>query len=986
MKFPPVLRRKAFFVPVTAIAVFYLFAWAGLPRLVHWQAEKQVFERSGHVLKMEQPQLNPFTLTAQIPKLSLTTPSGEQLLAFDELFVDVSGKNLFTGFLALEQIKLQNLHLNVALLPDGETNFTALLNAFKKNEPEDEHTELPAFLLSHLLVSNAVLDFQDHRTPQGLKTHIEPLNFELRDLATRSEKNGDFVLDAATNLGAALKLRAQIQLAKPSVAGELSLTGLNIAKLAPLLKPLLPTAAPSGNIDLALNFDVNASKEVVQPQVVISNITAEVRNFNIQAKPQGESASAEVSKLNINGGFFNLHTNKAEVANIMVTGLQLHHSNKTKAIELNAIELGPITLDLAEQHAQVDAAKMKGGQVNVKRNTDGTLDLLPTIMAWIPPSTEKPSKPWTYALNTVEISGIHAALEDQSMKPAFNLGLNNVAVSSSGISQNLNKALPIQASLNMASGGSITLNGNLTPANAAMQLNVEVNELALKIAQPFIGQFAKLELAKGSISTKGKATYNPEQQNYTGSLLLANLRLNETGSKNSFLQFKRLFTPNMVVNPKGLNIQRLTLEGLDTALLISKDKSTNLSRILVKNQKAETVETTGTSPAFLVNIERFNIANGEMDFADESLFIPFGTRIHRLEGVVNGLSNKPGICSELSLKGEVDEFGETEAKGRLNLLAPTAFMDIDVKFRNVEMKNLTPYSGTFANRKIESGKLSMNLKYLIENHQLNSSNQVIIDKLTLGERIQSPQGRDLPLELALAILEDSNGRIDLGLPITGNLNDPEFSYGAIVWKAIGNVLTKIVTAPFRALGALFGGSSEDFGRIAFSAGATTLSPSQREGLKKLGEALTTRPNLALTIQGTWAQTDKTAMQALQMRRAVALQTGEKPAPNEDPGPLALNSENTQKAIERLYEKRFKGSVKPPKTENFHAILVQKLQDAEEVSLAQLEALAIERQEQLYRGLTNAGVPAARLKTAPPNEAQASEDNTVSMGLTMEVNK
>ena len=140
------------------------------------------------------------------------------------------------------------------------------------------------------------------------------------------------------------------------------------------------------------------------------------------------------------------------------------------------------------------------------------------------------------------------------------------------------------------------------------------------------------------------------------------------------------------------------------------------------------------------------------------------------------------------------EFGEADAQGTINLLDPTAYMDIAVKFSNVEMRNLTPYSGTFANRKIESGKLSLNLGYNIENQQLNSSNQVIVDKLKLGERVQSPQGRDLPLELAIAILEDSNGRIDLGLPITGDLNDPQFSYGAIVWKAIGNVLTKIVTA------------------------------------------------------------------------------------------------------------------------------------------------------------------------------------------------
>lgn len=1052
MKIANILRSKVVLIPLFILVFVYLFAWAGLPRLVHWQAEKQVLERSGHVLKMDLPEVNPFKLTVRIPKLSLTTPEGEQLVAFDQLFVDVSGTDLFTGLVALDQIDLKNLNLNVALLPEGKNNFTALLDAFKTEEPEEENTEPPAFLLSHLLISDAAVDFEDRRKPDGLKTRFAPLNIELRDLATRSETDGDFVLNAVTGLDAELKLRAQIQLADPSATGEFSLTGLNLAKLEPLLAPLLPTAPPAGSADLVLNFDVNLkdASEDIPPKVLINNINAEVREFSMAAKPQGASAAAQFRKLNINNASFDLQANKAELAGIVLAGLQLDHGSKAKAIGLDTIEVGPILVDLAEQHAEVNAATVKGGAVNVKRNAQGELDLMAAINDWIPAkkpvdksapetSDEAPAKPWTYAVNTIDVSGINASIEDQTVSPALNIGLNNIAVSTNGVTQDLSKTLPLKASLNVASGGNIAVNGDINPSTAATQMNVEVNALALKPAQPFIGQFAKLNLVSGAIYTKGKATYNAKEQGYSGSLTVAGLRLNEAGTNNSFFEFKKLFTPGLRVNAQGLNIQRLTLEGLDTALLIAKDKSTNISRILVNKeepttatqQQAEPAKPAANTPsAFAVNIDRFNIANSEMDFADESLFIPFGTRIHSLEGVVNGLSNKPGTRGELALKGAVDEFGEADAQGTINLLDPTAYMDIAVKFSNVEMRNLTPYSGTFANRKIESGKLSLNLVYNIENQQLNSSNQVIVDKLKLGERVQSPQGRDLPLELAIAILEDSNGRIDLGLPITGDLNDPQFSYGAIVWKAIGNVLTKIVTAPFRALGALFGGGDADeLGKIEFTAGANTLSPSQREGLKKLGEALTTRPNLALTVQGTWAPVDKTAIQNLQMRRAVAAQAGEKLQPGENPGPLALNNEATQKAIEALFEKRFSGGelasmktgfrkanpgqleqgvagkalgqltnlfkdtrelsdaeVNALKGKNFYAVLAQKLQDSEEVSTAQLQALATQRQQLVSTGLTSAGVPAERVKTDAPKETKANDDKTVPMELGVAVNK
>ncbi len=190
-----------------------------------------------------------------------------------------------------------------------------------------------------------------------------------------------------------------------------------------------------------------------------------------------------------------------------------------------------------------------------------------------------------------------------------------------------------------------------------------------------------------------------------------------------------------------------------------------------------------------------------MDFADYSLILPFGTRIHNLRGSIAGLSNRPDAVGQIELDGEVDDYGMARAVGHVELGNPTNSLDMRVQFRNVEMTRLTPYMATFAGRKIESGKLSLDLQYKIKQRQLQGENQVIMDKLTLGERVESPTAKDLPLDLAVALLQDSDGRIDLGLPVSGSLDDPEFSYGSLVWKAITNVLTKIVTAPFRALGA-----------------------------------------------------------------------------------------------------------------------------------------------------------------------------------------
>lgn len=1043
MKTSTALRSKALWIPLAVIALLYLFAWLGLPRLVQWQAQKQVMEKSAHVLMMDTPQLNPLTWTLRIPRLSLSSPQGETLVKFQELFVDLSGTDLLTGLVAFDQIDLKNLELQVALLPEGQHNFTALIEAFKPEEPEDESQEPPALLLSHLLISNAVVDFQDRRTQNGLKTRFEPLNLELRDLSTRTGRNGEFQLDARTGLDAELKLRAQVQAAEPAATGEFTLKGLNLDKLQPVLKPLLPTGTPQGTADLALNFDVklNSSQDNAQPQVLLTNIQAEVRDFRILAKAQEASPSAGFASLAFNNGLFSLQENKVELANLTLTDARISHASKAQAVGLRQLELGSLLIDLKARHAEVASVHLTGGQVNVTRNAQGNIDLMTLASAWMPapaPAPDTTQSAWTYAIQQVKISGVQAQIEDQGLKPSLALGLTDIRLETGKLTEQLDRDLDLKAGFSLASGGTVSVEGKLNPVSPTAQLKLDVNGLALKVAQPFVSEFARLELVSGLLSTQGTAVYSDREQSYKGSVAVAGLRLNETGSAKPFLQFNRLSTASLAASQKGVNIQRLTLDGLDTALLIARDKSSNISRILKTRGPAAPPSATPAPAAssvpaadqFQVNIERFNLVNGELDFADESLFIPFGTRIHGLQGVVNGLSTRPGARGELALKGAVDEFGEAEAQGRLNLLDPTAYMDIAVNFNNVEMRSLTPYSGTFANRKIESGKLSMKLVYNIENQQLNSSNQVTIDKLTLGERVQSPQGRDLPLELAIAILEDSNGRIDLGLPISGNLNDPEFSYGAIVWKAIGNVLTKIVSAPFRALGALFAGSqAEDLGQVVFNPGASSLSPPQRESLKKVAEALNTRPNLGLTVQGTWAAADKAAIQNLQMRRAVALQAGEKLASTEDPGPLAVNSPAVQKAIENLFEKRFGGAelealktgfrkanpgqleqgaagkalsqvtglfrenrqldnaeIASLKGKHFHGVLAQRLQNSEEVSNTQLLNLANQRQQGVSAGLLAAGVAAERLKVILPLETKATEDKTVPLGLDVAVRR
>jgi hypothetical protein len=214
---------------------------------------------------------------------------------------------------------------------------------------------------------------------------------------------------------------------------------------------------------------------------------------------------------------------------------------------------------------------------------------------------------------------------------------------------------------------------------------------------------------------------------------------------------------------------------------------------------------------------------------------------------------------------------------------------------------MTPYSGKFAGRKIDSGKLSVDLEYKVRQRQLAGENKFVINRIKLGERVEGPDVKHLPLDLAIALLEDSNGVIDLDLPISGSLDDPKFSYGKIIWKAIVNVLTKLVTAPFRALGKLLGINSEHLEAIHFDPGSGILTPPEQEKLKTLSEAMAKRPALTLTLEpGYDPEADRRALQEQALRREVAVGVGVKLAPNEEAGPVDVNNYKVQTWLEDRY--------------------------------------------------------------------------------------
>jgi hypothetical protein len=254
-----------------------------------------------------------------------------------------------------------------------------------------------------------------------------------------------------------------------------------------------------------------------------------------------------------------------------------------------------------------------------------------------------------------------------------------------------------------------------------------------------------------------------------------------------------------------------------------------------------------SAPAMPMSIGSVRVIDGSVNYADFWIQPNFAVGIQQLNGTIDGLSSDPKSRAKVKLEGKVDRYAPVSINGELNLMAATVYTDIKMSFKGLELTTMTPYSGHFAGYKIDKGKLSVDLSYKVDQRKLDAEQHFVIDQLQLGEAVESPDAVHLPLKLAVALLKDRNGVIDLPLPITGSLDDPQFKIGPIIWHALVNLLEKAVTAPFAAIGRLFGGHGEDMKFIDFAPGSAELDASSKQKLDGLTKALQEHTQLQLDV-------------------------------------------------------------------------------------------------------------------------------------------
>ena len=662
----------------------------------------------------------------------------------------------------------------------------------------------------------------------------------------------------------------------------------------------------------------------------------------------------------------------------------VHVAATEPLLAFDTLTLVGAALDSAARRIEVDRIAAHGGRVAV--------DLGDTPVAGSAQGSddqaheqahESTQTDWHYTIAALSVTGTDLVLRHGGFEPAIAYRAEVASATLHDLvwpaATSTPAAMPLHVDLRLADGGALRVDGTVAPDASRADLELQLERLPLLPLQPLLAQWARVELRSGVFSAEAQLSLRRAAQaafalRASGGARLDSVRLDAAGSDERLLAWESMRAHGVVFDtqPGAVEIQRIELQQPAAKLVIAADDSFNLSEVVRTDarRKRQPVPASATAkplPAaapFEVRIGRIDARDGVLDFADLSLVLPFSTRITALQGSAVDLTTR-GERARVQAAGEIGEFGSARITGSLLPFAPKQFMDLNVEMDNVLVPPLSPYTATFAGRKVAQGTLWLDLDYHIENGKLLGDNDIRLADFRLGERVAAPGAFDLPLDLAVALLTNSQGVIELSVPVRGDIGKPAVDVGTLVREALGSVLKRIVTAPFRLLGQLFGAGkdAQQLAQIEFAAGSDVLLPPQREKLQAVARALAERPQLRLRVAGPYApQSDSEALRRSAARRELAQRLGEPVTTGSDPGLIAFTDESTRHALEAMLES---------------VAGAQALADVQADARAAVPASGTDRYAALFdRIVERYPLPAAALQLLASRRAEAIRDELV----------
>ncbi|MDZ7891240.1 MAG: DUF748 domain-containing protein [Rhodoferax sp.] len=816
--------------------------------------------------------------TVTVSRLAVQDTKGKPLFSADSLQVGLADVRPLERSVKLSGITLNAPVLNLVRAADGSLNLlppgpakssapkkiAARADSASASAPKDAETPAPtpwALQLDTLTLKDASVDWTDQVTApttrlglRDFQATVSKLQWPMKEAATLDLKARLQSLAAGTKAPAAqLSLQGEGTFGAGKAEASVSDFGLGLVSgyVSPYLVPSL-----RGQADTRLNLAWNGERQTAVVQKLALRDVALV----------GDKPAAEPRVNGNNNG-----------------------PSSGDMPQFKLLELSDVRVDTQSRSATVGKVLLQKPSTGVRRDAEGRW----MFESWLKPNETADTKavvakspaPWKLSLGELKLEEGHVVFSDRLPARPVRLELSGLQVQAKNIQPDGKKPMPLQVAAKLKSGqadaGSLRYTGNVMWDPVVAQGEVDIADLPAHALLGYAGLGLNLDVLRADTSFKGQVRFaalaNGPQVSVKGDAALEDFRANTTGKGaeslgEELLSWKALNVPGidfqmapgtatqvqvreaalsdfyarLIVNPQG----RLNLQDLGQSAPPAAPASA-----AAPAAEASATRTASASPAAIIQMGPISMVNGRVLFTDRFIQPNYTANLTDLTGKLSRFSNQPtgGVVqlADLELRGRAEGTASLEILGKLNPLAQPLALDVKGLVRDLELSPLSPYAVKYAGYGIERGKLSVDVHYIVQpDGQLTAANKLVLNQLSFGDKVDGAP-TSLPVKLAVALLADRNGVINLDLPISGSLNDPQFRVGPVIWQVITNLVTKAITAPFSLLANAFGGSGgAELSSVVFAPGSPGLSDSARAGLDKVAQALQDRPALKLTVVGS----------------------------------------------------------------------------------------------------------------------------------------
>jgi hypothetical protein len=820
--------QKIFYGLVFLIFIYIGFGFLVVPFILKSQLIKNLDENLTQKTDIAKIEFNPLTLKTTIYDFKISDANDVTTISFKEFLVDFSLlRSIKQQNIRFKDIILKEAFVNIIEEKDGTLNLSKLTKPSLNKEPkkEEEKSSLNIdFFVSKLFLDNANIKYSNqNKIPYTLD--LKNINYTLYDVGTYKNSLSSSDLKLKLNEHTNVSIGGAFKLQPFKAYGKVTIEDLRLKEFLAYKKDMLNfDLDEKTNLNLILNYNLDTTNNV---DLTLSTDKFEFNNINLK---QNKNPLVNLEKLDIKTFNFDL---------------------QKQNISFEDIDLKTLKANMILDKNGINFAKL------INKSKEETKDNEPKVEEQ-KAQTQEETKPWNINLSKIKLNNSDFIFNDKindsiSTSKTFNINLNNLQVVGSDI--DLNGLVLENPNLSYIDENNklsvIAKNANINLDKLSLKNEVlDINSVVLKTANlNFVDEKSKIESKASNIQIRVNKLVNKKDELFIDSIKLFEPNLDFLTSdktkilaKNLDLEIKKISNTKAEFKIEKTNLNKPNI----SVVLAKKDSTKEPEKPLLKEQKKPT-QNKETTTQTKINVGPVNISNAVFNFEDKNLPLPFKTTVTKLNGKISEFKNTKSSTTNLELKGVVDDYGVAKITGILQPTNIKLLTDINLIFSNIAIKNFTPYSGKFVGREIKTGKLDLDLKYNIEKSNLEAKNNIVITKLELGENVESPEAVSLPLDIAISLLKDSKGVIDINLPVSGNVDDPQFAIGSIVWKAFVNLITKAVTAPFSLLGAMFNFSEDEIKSVKFAIKEDEITPIQKETLDKIALILKAKKDIAIKI-------------------------------------------------------------------------------------------------------------------------------------------